>query len=70
MKNGLYQIHKLDGPAYEGQPGAIFETALKLGIPLLELNTAISELEGRNNDYADFDVRGKFMYTTKNPVKK
>lgn len=66
LKNGLYQIHKKGGPAYEGTPRTLFETAIKLGVQEQSLVLAVNHLQELNRDYADFSPNGALLYTRTN----
>lgn len=66
LKNGLFQIHKKNGPAYEGTPRVLFTKAVQLGLPETELSTAVNQLNVYKDDYADFSGSGKLLYTKKN----
>ena len=66
LKNGLYQIHKKNGPAYEGTPKLIFKRAVQLGVVEEELTAAVTQLTYYGHDYADFGVYGRLMWTKKN----
>lgn len=66
LKNGLYQIHKTKGPAFEGTPRSLFHQAMKMGIPERQLTRAVTDLQNYNDDYADFDDSGVLKYTKKN----
>lgn len=59
LKNGFYQVHKKNGPAFEGTPNILFKKAVELGIQEKELVYAVLRLGNENNDYADFDNDGR-----------
>lgn len=61
LKNGMYQIHKTKGPAYEGTPYSIFQEAVKLGVKQEDLVLATHTLKETGYDYADFNDSGKFQ---------
>lgn len=65
LKNGLFQIHKKNGQAFEGTPRSIFSVAIKMGIEEKELAYAVNQLQASNHDYADFGVNGRFLFTKK-----
>lgn len=65
LKNGLFQIHVSEGPAFEGSSKAIFKKCFELGIDYSEIDIAISEINKMNHDFADFGIFGKFIYTGK-----
>jgi hypothetical protein len=48
LKNGMYQIHKKNGPAYEGTPTSIFKTAIKMGIQPGELTYSVEAMQKDN----------------------
>lgn len=66
LKNGLYQIHKTKGPAFEGTPRSIFTEAIKMGIVEQHLAYAVVTLDKKDHDYADFTTQGLFIATMKN----
>lgn len=66
LKNGLYQIHKKDGPAFEGTPMSIFQEAVKLGVKQEDLVLAAHSLKEKNHDYADFTDSGRLKLTSVN----
>lgn len=66
LKNGLYQIHKEKGPAYEGTPMSIFTQAVRMGIVQKELIAAVHMLTKNQDDYADFNDYGRLKFTRKN----
>ena len=66
LKNGLFQIHKSNGPAYEGTPRSIFDAAIKMGVIEKELVHAVNQLDLRSDDYADFRSDGHLMFTRRN----
>lgn len=69
LKNGLYQIHKDNGQAFEGTPLSVFEQAIKMGVVQSELLMAAESLKRHNHDYADFNSYGRLRWTRKNGVK-
>lgn len=66
LKNGLYQIHKTNGPAYEGTPFSIFKEAVKLGVVQQELLIAVDFLKKNKHDYAEFNDYGRFIKSMPN----
>jgi hypothetical protein len=66
LKNGLYQIHKKNGPAYEGTRWIVLTTAVKMGIREADLVQAVVALQKLNHDYADFTGYGELRYTRRN----
>lgn len=66
LKNGLLQIHKSNGPAFEGTVKTVLTEAIKLGVDPYELDIAVNEMRRNAHDYADFTVSGKFMYSRRN----
>lgn len=66
LKNGLYQIHKTNGPAWEGIPQKVFEEAVKMGIQFPELQWAVRRLSMEHCDYADFNKDGKLKAIFRN----
>lgn len=66
LKTGLFQIHKLNGRAFEGTPKLILDKAVKMGVQPDDLNYALEELERRHHDYADFSISGRLLWTKKN----
>jgi hypothetical protein len=66
LKNGLFQIHKSNGPAFEGTPRSLFAQAVKMGIPERELSKAVNALHTYHDHYADFDDYGNFKYSKRN----
>ena len=65
LKNGLFQIHVSDGPAYEGAQDVIIAAAINMGLDYDDLKFAVFELETTNHDYAEFGIFGRFIYTAK-----
>lgn len=65
LKNGQYQVHVNEGPAFEGTLKPIMKKCLELGMRLEEVEMAIVELGANGDDIAEFGVRGYFMYTLK-----
>lgn len=66
LKNGFYEIHKSGGPAFQGTPKLIFEKAIELGVHREDLTHAVNELTVKNDDYAEFGMFGRFIFTSKN----
>lgn len=66
LKNGFYQIHKKNGPAFEGTALSIFQEAVKMGVGQSDLVYAAHKLKERGHDYADFESNGKLKHTKKN----
>lgn len=66
LKNWTYQIHKSNGPAYEGTPLSIFNEAVKMGVNQRELLQAVHILTKSNHDYADFNDYGRLTKTKRN----
>lgn len=66
LKSGLFQIHKLNGRAFEGDPRSILDKAVKMGVQKEDLTYAIDELQKYHHDYADFSVSGRLLWTKKN----
>lgn len=66
LKNGLYQIHKTNGGAFEGTPLSIFTQAVKMGIVQKELLIAVDFLKRNKHDYADFNDYGRFIRSMAN----
>lgn len=66
LKNGQYQIHKSNGPAYEGTPLLIFTQAVKMGVNQKELIQAVHILTKSDHDYADFNDFGRLTKTKRN----
>lgn len=66
LKNGMFQIHKKNGPAFEGTPFSIFKEAVKMGVVQKDLIFAVNELKVQNHDYADFNDYGRFRFTKRN----
>lgn len=66
LKNGLYQVHKKNGPAFEGTPMSVFTQAVKMGIVEKELIAAVLMLQKNEHDYADFNEQGRLKFTKKN----
>lgn len=62
LKNGLYQVHKKNGPAFEGTPNLLFKKAVEMGIQEKELVFAVLRLSNEGHDYADFDGTGRLKY--------
>lgn len=69
LKNGRFQLHVKNGPAYEGGLRSIAKQAAIVGLRLEEIELAVLELERTGHDYAEFGVFGRFMYTLKNERK-
>lgn len=63
LKNGLYQIHKENGEAYEGTPFSIFVQAVKMGIVQKDLSVAVVMLKEKGHNYADFNMYGRLKHT-------
>lgn len=63
LKNGLWQIHVSNGPAYEGTFSKIYRECVRLGLPHKEIEDAVVELRNNEDDYAEFGVFGTFMFT-------
>lgn len=63
LKNGLYQIHKRDGKAFEGNLEVIKLAAVGMGIKSQEFDIAVFELEYQDHDYAEFGIWGRFVFT-------
>ena len=59
LKNGLYQIHKKNGPAFEGTPKSIFEKAVQLGVNVDDLTYSVNVMKTQHAHYADFDPSGR-----------
>lgn len=66
LKNGLYQIHKKNGEAFEGTPKTIFETAIKMGIQPVELTFSVNAMYRDHAHYADFDSSGRLVSIKRN----
>ncbi len=66
LKNGLYQIHKQNGQAFEGTPLSIFTQAVKMGVVQKELLVAVEQLKMNSHDYADFNDYGRLKWTKRN----
>lgn len=66
LKNGMYQIHKENGGAFEGTPLSIFQQAVKWGVVQKELIIAVNELKEKQHDYADFNDYGRLKWTKRN----
>ena len=66
LKNGMYQIHKENGGAFEGTPMSIFTQAVKWGVVEKELVQAVHILDKQNHDYADFNNYGRLKWTKRN----
>lgn len=69
LKNGLFQIHKKSGEAWEGTPKILFNKAMNLGVPEGELTKAVHRLTATGDDYADFESDGRFKFTSKGKRK-
>jgi hypothetical protein len=65
LKNGLFEIHKQHGEAWQGTPKILFNKALSWGIPESELTKAVNKLTATGDDYADFESNGRFKFTQK-----
>lgn len=65
LKNGLFQIHKTQGGAFEGTPKLIFRTATKMGVNPQSIFTAVCQLQQNKHDYAEFNSKGLFVGTKK-----
>jgi len=70
LKNGHFQIHKSNGPAFEGPKHLIAFKAQEMGIEDGELYIAFDELNKTGDDYAEFGIFGKFMFTQKDSKKR
>jgi hypothetical protein len=65
LKNGLFEIHKSSGEAWQGTPKILFNKAMQLGVPEPELTKAVHRLTASGDDYADFERDGRFKMTAK-----
>jgi hypothetical protein len=65
LKNGRYQIHVNNGPAYEGSLTSIVRECTRLGLKFDQVEVAVLELNRLDDDYAEFGVFGHFMYTVR-----
>jgi hypothetical protein len=70
LKNGLYQIHVMDGAAFEGPVGPIFKKCVELGLRPAEVEEALCDLTRLNHDYAEFGVFRHYIFTAKDEKKK
>lgn len=66
LKNGLYQIHKKGGQAFEGTPTPILQAAVKMGVSQNSLIQATLELQRSGKDFADFDEYGRLKFCKRN----
>ena len=63
LKNGVYQIHKKDGEAFEGTLKAIFRASVELGVRVPDFELAVNEMTKNGHDYAEFGIFGRFIYS-------
>lgn len=63
LKNGKFQIHVNNGPAYEGTLKQILRECKRFRMNLDEVEIAIMELHRLDDDYAEFGIFGSFMFT-------
>lgn len=69
LKNGKYQIHAMDGAAYEGDVRPIFKKCIELGLNPAEVEEAILDMKRQNHDYAEFGVFKTYIFSAKNDKK-
>lgn len=69
LKNGKYQIHVNNGPAFEGTMKVIVKKCVELKLHLDEVEEAIVDLSRLGHDYAEFGVFGHYMYTLRDEKK-
>lgn len=70
LKNGMYQIHVLDGQAFEGPVRPIFLKCVALGLKPAEVEEAILDMTRLNHDYAEFGVFKTYIFSAKDDKKK
>lgn len=70
LKNGLYQVHKKNGPAFEGELKQIAKKGKYMGINIDHMLMAIEKLCLNDHDYADFNDKGLLIYTQLDYKKK
>lgn len=70
LKNGQYQIHVQNGPAFEGTWLAISTIGEDCGVDPSEMEVAKQALADSGHDFASFGINGTFMYTSLDERKR
>ena len=63
LKDGRFQVHAHNGAAFEGTEEAITIAAEELGMHPADVILAKEEMRKLGHDYAEFGIRGRFLYT-------
>lgn len=63
LKNGTFQFHMQNGPAFVGSRLAITTTAVDFGVDADELEFALAEMVKLDHDYAEFGIYGTFLFS-------
>ncbi len=63
-KDGNFEVHAYNGAAFEGTEQAITIAAQELGMHAEDIEIAKQELKRLDHDYAEFGIRGRFIFTS------